>query len=306
MRPRVSLGAALTLGAFLLTAPAAFVLLPLALLLAASRPARLATWLWTLGGAAWAGLWLAVPGLLAEQVMKGWIVVATGAFLLLILRGGRRAVDAALTATLVASLATLTWMRLFGVSFDSVIADALRGLWAAYRQLGDAAPALRPQLAQYSDSATAAAAIFPGAVMLTGVTGLLLAWRWYHWLADRPGGEPPGPFTEFRFSDHFIWLMVLGLAGTVAQLAGRMSDAATWPVNLMVLFGGMYIARGYAVARSLMARWGSGAGLPWPLLLATVVFVLFLLPFALAALLGLGLADTWLDFRRPPAAAPGE
>ena len=306
MRPRVSLGAALTLGAFLLTAPASFVLLPLALLLGIARPSRAAAWFWFAGSAAWSALWFLAPGLLAEQVMKGWVAVAAGAFLLLVLDGRRRPIDAAVTASLTASLATLVWMRLFRLEIQSVLTDALRGVWAAYRQLGDAMPGLRAQFALYSDSASSAAILFPGAVMLTGVTGLLLAWRWYHHLAERPVGDPPGPISEFRFSDHFVWMLVLGLAGTVAQLAGEMSSGTTWPVNLLVFFGGLYIARGYAVGRTVMGRWGTGTRLPIPLLLAVWVFVLFLLPFVLAAFLGIGLADTWLDFRRPPAAAPGE
>lgn len=306
MRPRVSLGAALTLGAFLLTAPAPFVLLPLALLLATSRPARSTAWFWLAGSAAWSALWFLAPGLLAEQVMKGWVAVASGAFLLLVLDGRRRPVDAAVTAALTATLATLLWLRLFRIEIGSVLTDALRGIWGAYRQLGDTLPGLRGAFAQYSDSATSTAIIFPGAVMLTGVAGLLLAWRWYHRVAEHPAGAPPGPVGEFRFNDHFVWLLVLGIAGMVAQLAGRMAPGATWPANLLVLFGGLYVARGYAVARTLLGRWVTAGWLPAPLLLAAVVFVLFLLPFVLAACLGIGLADTWLDFRRAPAAAPGE
>jgi hypothetical protein len=292
------------LGAFLLTAPAAFVLLPLALLLVTTRPARLVTILWIVVGAAWSGLWLAAPGPLAEQVLKGWTVVTSGVFLLLVLDGRRRPADAAVTAVLTASLAALTWLRVFRVEFDSVMGDVLRIIWAQYRAIGDAAPGLRGQLADFSLKVADASVLIPGGMMLLGVAGCLLAWRWYHWFGDRPVGDTPGPFREFRFSDHLIWLLVLGLAGTILQVAGVLSSAAGWPVDLLVLLGGLYAARGLAVARSSAAR--LGMGLPLPLLLAALVFVLFLLPFALAALLGVGLADTWLDFRRRSAAAPGE
>jgi hypothetical protein len=294
------------LGAFLLFAPAAFVLLPLALLLLLSRPTRPATWIWIGVGGLWSASWLVAPGPLAEQVLKGWTVVAGGTFLLLALDPRRRTVDAAITAALTASLATLAWMGAFRVDFPAVVADALRSIWATYRALGDAAPGLRAQLAGASDSAASAAIIFPGAVMLAGIAGLTLAWRWYHRLADAPVGAPPGRFLDFRFSDHFIWLLVAGMAGTFAQLSGTMLGGASWPANLLVVFITLYAARGLAVTLWATTSWGIRTALPVSLLLAALLFVLFLLPFVLAGLLGIGLADTWLDFRHRPAVAPGE
>jgi hypothetical protein len=239
-------------------------------------------------------------------VLKGWTVVASGSFLLLALDPRRRTVDSAVTAALTASLATLAWMRAFRVDLSAVVADALRSVWATYRALGDAAPGLRAQFSSASDSAGAAAVVFPGAVMLFGIIGLLVAWRWYQLLADAPAGPSQGQFRDFRFSDHFVWLLVLGMAGTVAQLSGALAGTASWPANLLVVFAGLYAARGMAVVRWLATNWAARPTLPFPLLLAALVFVLFLLPFVLAGLLGIGLADTWLDFRRRAAAAPGE
>jgi hypothetical protein len=111
----------------------------------------------------------------------------------------------------------------------------------------------------------------------------------------------------------------------VAGMGGAIPDGAIWPATLLILFGGLYVARGYAVVRTLVGRAGAGEGLPLPLLLAAIFFVLFLVPPTLAAVLGvdptdgvlmlllafaplmvLGLADTWIDFRHRPAAAPGE
>ena len=192
MRPRVTLGAALTLGAFLLTAPGALVLLPLALLLILARPTRLATWGWIAVSFFWSEAWLVAASPLAEQVLKGWGVVATGLFVVLVLEAGRPAVDAAITAVLGASLATLAWLRAFRVDIASVMADVLHTIWAQYRMLGDAAPGLRPQLSAASASATEVAVIFPAAAMLMGLAGLLIAWRWYHVLSDRPAGTAPG------------------------------------------------------------------------------------------------------------------
>ena len=57
----------------------------------------------------------------------------------------------------------------------------------------------------------------------------------------------------------------------------------------------LYAARGLAVV-------GAGAGrLPRVTTAFVTVVALFLLPFVLGGLTLLGLADTWLDFRRRPA-----
>ena len=62
--------------------------------------------------------------------------------------------------------------------------------------------------------------------------------------------------------------------------------------NLLLVWGGLYAARGLAVFSAGSAR------VPTPVV-ATLAFIsLFLLPFVVGGLLLLGLADTWLDFRR--------
>lgn len=306
MRPRVSLGAALTLGAFICFAPGAFALLPLALLLAVSLPTRLGTVAWIAGCAFWSALWLAAPGPISEQVLKGWTVVTSGAFLLLALDGRRRPLDAAMIAAITASLATLVWLRLFRVDFGSVMSDALRLLWAGYRAMSDAFPALRGEATEISFTVTNLLFLFPGLTMLAGVAGCLLAWDFYHRLADRPVGDAPGFFGEFRFSDHFVWVLVLALAGTLAQIAGLLPGDVWWPMTLLVFVVGLYALRGAAVAVALMARGTRGGTLGTPLLLAAAVFALLLWFATVPVGFGIGMADTWLDFRRRPAAAPGE
>jgi hypothetical protein len=64
--------------------------------------------------------------------------------------------------------------------------------------------------------------------------------------------------------------------------------------------GTLYAIRGLAVL------WPSSGPLPAPVLLLVVVGVLFLMKFVFPGLLGLGVADTWFDFRRRAAAASGE
>ncbi len=296
----MTLGAALTLGAFLLFAPVVFVLLPLGLLLVTSRPTRPSLWLWAVGCGLVTVVWTIAPGGLAAQSLKAWVVLAAGTFVLLALPPGRRAFDAGISASLLATLGVASWLAAFRVPAARVTDDALRTTWAVYRQMGDAMPAWRAAANEASDAAASLASIFPAGVALCGLAGLLLAWRWYHFLVDDPLGIPPGPFRDFRFSDHLVWVLVLGMAGTVAQVAGILRPGDIWPANLLVLIGALYGARGLAVL------WSSIGGWPTPLLLVGGIAVLFLAPFAFTGLLGVGLADTWLDFRRRAAAASGE
>jgi hypothetical protein len=65
--------------------------------------------------------------------------------------------------------------------------------------------------------------------------------------------------------------------------------------NLLVVCGALYVARGAAVIRRILR--------PGPAIALAVIATLFLLPFALAALATLGVADTWIDFRQRIGAA---
>jgi hypothetical protein len=148
---------------------------------------------------------------------------------------------------------------------------------------------LAPYLATLAGVIFTESLLFPALTVLTSLVGLALAWTWYHRIARRPLGLPPGAFADFRFSDHLVWGAVLGMAMVVLI---RDEPWANLGANLVVFFGGLYAARGAAVARSAVRRMSVG------LLLLVVVGVLFLFPVALGGLISLGLADTWLDFRR--------
>jgi len=287
------------LGAVVLFAPA-MVLLPLALLLLLSRPTRFVPWLFTGLAAAIAIVWLLLPGGLSEQTVKAWTLIASALFAVHAHGQESPAVDSAIGGSLIAAAAVLGWYIAFRIPPASVISEAQRGLWDLYRTIGDAAPAYRQTMTDSADAAAGFTLILPGVMVLAGMSGLLVAWRWYHILAAAPVGIPPLPFREFRFNDHLVWLLALGLGGTVAQLAGYLPHGDLWPANILVIAGGLYFARGLAVLATAVARW------PAPLLLVAGTAVLFLAPFALTGLFGVGVADTWLDFRRRAAAASGD
>ncbi|MGH7532404.1 MAG: DUF2232 domain-containing protein, partial [Gemmatimonadales bacterium] len=133
---------------------------------------------------------------------------------------------------------------------------------------------------------------------ILGASGLDLAWRWYHRIAAAPLGVPPRPFAEFRFSDHLVWILVAAFATVLAQSSGFLA-ASVGPANVLLVMSVLYAARGLAV------MWPALRKLPGITRAALAVMAVILLVFVVAGLFGIGLADTWVDFRRRKAAAQG-
>ena len=273
----------------------------LALLCLTSPPQRFSVQVMLGLGTIYSLFWLLAPGGLADQTVRAWLVIAALLFVVLA-RGGRGTpIDAALLAGLLAATLVLAWFALYRVAPGAPLREIQRELHAAYRQIGDLSRLDRDEVNGASALADALfIPVLPAIVMLVGLSGLLTAWRWYHILAAAPAGAPPAPFRLFTFSDQVVWLLVAGMAGVVAQLQGGVPATALWPANLLLYSGVLYLARGAAVVRWRTGVWSG------PVLLVAVIAVLFLWPFVGTALFGIGLADTWLDFRRPPAPAPGE
>lgn len=288
------------MGSFALLAPA-MVFPALALLCLPSPPARLSVRVMLGFGTLYSLLWLVVPGGLSDQTLKAWLVIGTLLFVALLRSRRTTPIDAALGAGLGAALGVMAWFALYRVAPGAPMREVQRVLHATYRQIGDLSRLDRDEVNAASALAdTFFIPVLPALMMLIGLSGLLTAWRWYHILAAAPVGAPPAPFREFTFSDHLVWLLAAGMAGVVAQLRGTVPDQAVWPANLLVLAGALYATRGLAVVRWRTGEWSG------PVLLVAAIAVLFLWPFVGTALFGIGLADTWLDFRRPPAPAPGE
>lgn len=141
--------------------------------------------------------------------------------------------------------------------------------------------------------------LFPSLLLLESLIALSLAWATYHRLARTRLGAPLGHLREFRFNDQLVWGLIVGLAIVFVPaldflgLAGR---------NLLVFFGALYAIRGFGVLSWFLAPGALAiagvvgfAMLFWPVL-STVAVLGFML-LALAAF-GLGLGDTWADWRR--------
>jgi len=131
-------------------------------------------------------------------------------------------------------------------------------------------------------------AFFPALLALETLAALGLAWALYHRVGRARIGAPLARLREFRFDDQFIWGLVLGLILLVVPGLGPLSGLGA---NLLLFFGALYALRGAGVALFFVA----------PGRVMTIVLVSVTVLFAGAAgviFVGLGLGDTWLDWRR--------
>lgn len=296
----LSLRARLAVAAYVLfTWPVmtAYLFGPLSVLIAASRPRGRRVWLWLVALTLWLALWAAQPGGLLEELVRASAVMSTGLGVVVLLLSPGPVSARALRATGVVVAGTATLVAVIGVRWrDIELAVVQQGVLAQ-----QAAIALLERLGQNSDPAAVEAmrsigeglrpmaAFFPGILALTLFAGLCLAALLAPRIAGRALTPPPGRFDGFRFNDHLVWLVVLGLMG--ALFAGGTPVAG--PAASVLAFGvGLYTMRGVAVMSSALRH-------------APVLFVvlllfgaLFLFPFAVGGMALLGLSDTWLDFRR--------
>jgi hypothetical protein len=269
-----------------------FVLGPLAGLLLISRPSSSREWVWVIGLLAWSGLWLYQAGGVGSQWVRAASVLLSGAFVALTLWRPSRQLSRALVATALAGLALGVWMARLGIDW-ATLRGAVETDFSVYQRWlqaelagGGGSRELVAQMAAMSDTV---ALLYPGLLALAGIAGLRLAWAWYHRIAERPLGPPPAPFTAFGFSDQLIWGGVAALALWLLEPSetGRLVGA-----NLLLVWAVLYAARGLAIFAAGTAR------VPRPVIATLAVISMFMLPFVLGGLTLLGLADTWLDFRR--------
>jgi hypothetical protein len=318
-----------------LLALVAFVFLPQALALQAALPVTETVLLlvpalavcflvgWWQGGSLWlAALWaaVAVSGLLLPDRLPGggpyadlaraWALLGAGAFGVVSLASPRRPLfPRALASCGVALLLAVMMLLVSGNPVSrarEVFAERLTQRSAAYaaameqwltavergggpsswlRQVGD-------QMAeQASGIARVAADAFPALLALETLAALALAWALYHRLSRTRIGPAMSPLRDFRFNDQMVWGFVAGLVLVlVPGLAGL--QAVGW--NLLLFFGVIYSLRGLGVVAWSLGRIMRSARAAGALAIAGF---LLLGPLAYLPALGLGLIDTWIDWR---------
>jgi hypothetical protein len=289
--------------AYLLFAPGIYVLGPLAGLLLLSRPGSLREWLWLGGALMWCGAWLPQAGGLAEQLVRAFGVLSAGLFVALVLWRPQPFLPRAAAALGLAVAAVIAWCLRLGLGWGELqravaqeLGRSLSAQAAAAGQLGGSFSTEAVELfRQLAADSTSIAALFPGALIVAALAGLALAWDGYHRIAENPLGPAPARLASFGFSDQLVWVLVAAVA---LQLVPAPPLAGIVGQNLLLVLLVLYAVRGLAVVRT-------GARSVPPHVAAVLVLVgLFLFAFVAGGLTLLGLADTWLDFRRHLATPP--
>jgi hypothetical protein len=134
--------------------------------------------------------------------------------------------------------------------------------------------------------------LLPALLALESLAALAIAWATYSKIARTAPGPRLGALRDFRFNDQLIW----GLAvGATIYFLPVFADGRDAGLNLLVFFGALYLLRGVGVLSWVTRqRW-----------VATILIVLTIfVPELVGALaLGVGVGDTWMDWRnRAPSA----
>jgi len=272
---------------------------------------------WRRGGSlalalAWAtlaGLLLAIPSRPGSEAytdfVRSWGVIVAGALGLVCILGWRRQfLGRALAAVGIAAL-----IAVIGMAFATHAAGRIEAVFARELQSRNStvlaqwargfpdasfAPAVRDWAAQRAvqlqdASGTFAAPLYPALLALESLAACALAWGLYHRMSRARLGAALAPFRFFRFSDELIWALVAGMTLTVLP---SLEALRVFGANLVVFFGALYALRGFGVIAWFYPQLTLGA--QFAVSFAAVV----LFPVSLALAVGLGVTDTWFDWRR--------
>ncbi len=131
------------------------------------------------------------------------------------------------------------------------------------------------------------AQMYPAMLALESLAVLALAWGLYHRVSRARIGPPLAPLKEFRFNDQLVWGLV---AGITAVAVPTLNAFRVVGLNLLVFFGALYALRGLGVLTWFFA--------PGRLMVTlTIALAIFMWPILGVFALGIGLGDTWLDWR---------
>lgn len=134
------------------------------------------------------------------------------------------------------------------------------------------------------------ARVYPAILALESLAVLALAWALFHRVSRARIGPPLAPLRDFRFNDQLVWGLVAGITAVAVPTLTAFRVAG---LNLLVFFGALYALRGLGVLTWFFA--------PGRLMVAlTIALAIFMWPLLGVFALGIGLGDTWLDWRSRP------
>jgi hypothetical protein len=244
-----------------------------------------------------------------DRLARGWALLLTGAFgTVFVLGSRRRFFSIALSAVALSTAAGLA-LALPSGDADRLHDTVVRELTARdaqklaqldeFRESEEGRKYLAddPNAAETMDQASKlyhalparVARLAPALLALESLAALALAWALYHRISRVRIGPPLGSLKQFRFNDQLIWGVIVGIIILVLPALDQLRVVG---MNLALFFGTLYVLRGVGVFAYFFSVGR----------LAAVVFTLvavFFWPVSAVGAFGLGLGDTWLDWRRP-------
>ena len=287
---------------------------------------------WWAGGSLWAAIaWVGLAVLVTvspapgigpyRDLARGWGLLLAGAFGLVCLFGTGRPFFSRALVALVIALVLAMMMGGIGAIGGGEVHDAVaselarrnaawsatvRGFIAQYPEQWAQVVERVPQAAdfpaeserQLTTLSRGGAMLFPALLSLESLAALAVAWAAYHRIGRTRLGAPLAPLREFRFNDQLVWGLIVGLTLLVLP---TMAMYRAIGGNLLVFFGALYAVRGLGVLAWFLAPGALTIALSigfamlwWPVLNVIAVLGFMIL---LVASFGLGLGDTWADWR---------
>lgn len=280
----------------------------------------------TVGVIGWALFQMPVPPTGFGTFVRGWALSLSAAFgLVCLISGNRPFLGRALAAVALAVTVTalgigaqnqaegplVGTVRLMDQDYQRRLDESLTdwrgrtesGVWQAFaarvpivaaRAESLAAQLERLRLNVQARNNSLMVLLSPALLALESLLALALGWAAYHRLARARIGPPLGALRDLRFNDQLVWGLVVG---AVLMMLPTLAEWRVAGLNLLCFFGALYALRGVAVS-----SWWIPERLALPLLLVFVVLVSLLGPTLLlmalgAVCFGVGLSDTWRDFR---------
>ena len=286
---------------------------------------------WAGGRVLSAVLWVGLAVFVTQQdiastnvfanLLRGWTLLLAGAFGIASLLGPNRpffsralsAVGAAFALALIIPLITPVTFAGVGSAITSEFArrntefldflnTTITGSGSQWQAWVEKMPSLAGMPEQTATQLGAMSRVghlmFPALLALESLAALALAWAMYHRLSRQRIGAPLSPLREFRFNDQFVWGLIVGL---VILVVPNLASMRGFGANLVLFFGALYAMRGLGVLAWFMspATFATSLVAGSILVLVPVVNVIAILGFMTLGVtaLGLGVGDTWADWR---------
>lgn len=274
---------------------------------------------WVQGGKAWLAVtWLLLSGWMLlrpldgaspfEYMARGWAILLVAAFGVVCAVGGRKLfLSRALSAVgatfvfagavlLVAEVSPTRVQRTLSAELDRRAAP-WNAQWQAttqtpeWQQFVEANPRftafLEQGLASWNELPDMTVALYPALLALESLAALALAWGLFHRISRSRLGPPLGRLRDFKFGDQLVWGFLVGVVLIVIPSLEGLRELG---LNLVTFFGALYILRGLGVLSYFIAA--------RRLAMAMLVALAVIFPPMVGILsLGIGLGDTWIDWR---------